>query len=604
MRIFGSLLLLAAVLSWAAAEPINDKYKDLEDVFEDAAFTESTSDSTALAEQGDLFEGDIDGEMEDDENWEDEEEDKSRKDEKEDEDEEHKNWEDEEKDNNWEDEEEDKNWEEEEEDNTWEDEEEDKNREDEEEDENSNWEDEEKDEEDNNWEDEDVSDGAEQTLDLKSDSEEDTETDESEGEDDEGSQVDGGDEDETESDTGDDEDGKEEIDDNQADSTAHEDELFEGDIVATRDEIISTFDPEDIKAMMGVTVTSEDASLQAATSGSKKLWPGAVVPYRLDPTFSTSRRAVIFSAMKEWSSKTCLRFIVRKKQKDYVYFTDDINRCSSHVGRKGGRQNINIGAGCRRGSIIHEIGHAIGFWHEQSRPDRDRFVNILRKNIIKGKSRNFMRRRHLEVDYQGTIYDYGSIMHYGRTFFSKCKAPSYCPTITVNNPTAYAKQGKPNLGQRIKLSTRDILQARRLYRCHGKGVKGILKVYVRYARNLPDTDPIFNKPDPYVRITAVDNCGNRRIRRSSTKKGTTNPTFNQWIDLGGDTWQFFRIQVWDSDKGKDDAMTQSQTIRVQKYYRSLTHCASPSCKGYLRFSYNLIPDGIECKPATYHLQNL
>ena len=162
-----------------------------------------------------------------------------------------------------------------------------------------------------------------------------------------------------------------------------------------------------------------------------------------------------------------------------------------------------MGIGYGFGTAVHEIGHAIGFWHEQSRPDRDDYVKINLTNVQAGLEHNFMKQTSSEIDSCGSEYDYGSIMHYPTTAFVRDNCDG-CQTIEVSNLTAYVAQGSPTLGQTNGLSERDIQQANTLYSCPKSGVKGELVVHIRNGQSLPDTDPAGNSPDPYVVVTAVD----------------------------------------------------------------------------------------------------
>ncbi len=49
---------------------------------------------------------------------------------------------------------------------------------------------------------------------------------------------------------------------------------------------------------------------------------------------------------------------------------------------------LSIGTGCdSTGTVLHEILHALGFWHEQSRPDRDNHLVIVFDNVLPGEIR-------------------------------------------------------------------------------------------------------------------------------------------------------------------------------------------------------------------------
>ena len=87
------------------------------------------------------------------------------------------------------------------------------------------------------------------------------------------------------------------------------------------------------------------------------------------------------------------------------------------MGRKGGEQYLSLGMphqSCYNhvGVVIHDLGHAIGFFHEQSRTDRDQYVRIEWDNIKPSALDNFQRYSIWEVDSLDVPYDYSSIMHY------------------------------------------------------------------------------------------------------------------------------------------------------------------------------------------------
>ena len=71
--------------------------------------------------------------------------------------------------------------------------------------------------------------------------------------------------------------------------------------------------------------------------------------------------------------------------------------------------------GCKMlGTVLHELGHAIGFWHEQSRPDRDDYIKIIWENVDPNYAANFDKYSYYEIDSREVTYDYKSIMHYSQ----------------------------------------------------------------------------------------------------------------------------------------------------------------------------------------------
>ncbi|XP_071527693.1 zinc metalloproteinase nas-4-like isoform X2 [Panulirus ornatus] len=181
------------------------------------------------------------------------------------------------------------------------------------------------------------------------------------------------------------------------------------------------------------------------------------MPSKLFP--NSSQMDIVKVAMDHYKklTKGCITFVERTNQHNYILFTQDNSRgCNSNVGMVGGIQTLNLPRWCLNsfGSTLHEMYHALGFYHEQSRFDRDDYVTIMWQNIQPGSEENFNKYSATVISGFGENYDYGSLMHYNAYAFSY----NGQKTIVTKDPNA-------TIGQRKDLSTVDVNKLMNMYKC-------------------------------------------------------------------------------------------------------------------------------------------
>ncbi|EPQ01963.1 Meprin A subunit beta [Myotis brandtii] len=217
----------------------------------------------------------------------------------------------------------------------------------------------------------------------------------------------------------------------------------------------------DINEALGLDLFEGDIRLDGVQDrnsiiGENYRWP-QTIPYVLEDSLEMNAKGVILNAFERYRLKTCIDFKPWTGETNYISVFKG-SGCWSSIGNKRvGKQSLSIGENCDKiATIQHEFLHALGFWHEQSRSDRDDYVSIMWDRIQSGKENNFNTYDDKVSDALNVPYDYTSVMHYSKTAFRNGTKP----TIVTRIPDFMDV-----IGQRMDFSDSDLLKLNRLYNC-------------------------------------------------------------------------------------------------------------------------------------------
>ncbi|OQV24165.1 putative Zinc metalloproteinase nas-39 [Hypsibius exemplaris] len=203
--------------------------------------------------------------------------------------------------------------------------------------------------------------------------------------------------------------------------------------------------------------------LRPGSTSDLGVWSDGVVPYSFSRTFMEHHHyhMLVLKAMEGFENSTCIRFVQRTTQKDYLTIFADPIGCFSNFGNiHHGPQRVGLSISkCfpddHYGIAQSSLMRTLGFYQEHARIDRDEYVDINFSNIATDDRDQFQ--KYENNTGFGEPYDFDSILHYG--MFDSAIDPS----VWTIRPKE--KHKDKQIGQRLQLSPGDIRKINKLYNC-------------------------------------------------------------------------------------------------------------------------------------------
>ncbi|WP_448697954.1 M12 family metallopeptidase [Mucilaginibacter sp. AW1-3] len=228
---------------------------------------------------------------------------------------------------------------------------------------------------------------------------------------------------------------------------------YNGKVIMGGDIILS---PAQIAILYADTIGNKLKVQTTFTTDFARRWPNKIIYYTITNTIN---QAAINQAISHWQANTGMQFVVRTTQPNYVDFAGvPLPGASgdSQIGMIGGQQFIRLEDNCPVQTVIHEIGHTVGLFHEQSRADRDQYINVNWSNI--NPNFTYQYQTYLVQGYFGSEagpYDFQSVMGYSSFYTVVAYPGDFTPQITALNGATFS--------QGTGLSAGDILGVQLLY---------------------------------------------------------------------------------------------------------------------------------------------
>lgn len=216
--------------------------------------------------------------------------------------------------------------------------------------------------------------------------------------------------------------------------------LFQGDIDCFQDDRC-----DQIKKIVS-------SNNEAVTNLQSNFWTNNIIPYEFDQSAAPEMIEILDYAIEQFDKKTCVNWTKRTDQTNHVVFRMGMT-CKSPVGMRGGRQYITMTDNCWQvGSMVHLMMHTAGFWHENSKLNRDDTIRVNWGNIQRDYTSAFAK---INTGSTWDRYDKNGIMNYPRDAFSKNGSMTY----------ECKNSGLTPVGNKEGLSDEDVLMVNHEYNC-------------------------------------------------------------------------------------------------------------------------------------------